>query len=580
MKTFLKALAVVVCAGLLIWNAAQLKAIEKGTHEVTVEYGDYVADDAIGEYREAKILGLIPFAVEENQQKYGSQIMSTKVVAYYCLAVLEDYSMGAVKLTAVNEELVGYDEWIIETEEDYVKVMLSEGFTIRGETMAMPHFDADTIGAIMNGSYDFDTMWQEEKEFNESLDGITLLNTAGYYPDTKTVIPDLSTLNGNEGFVIVVLVVAALMLAWDLLKIFAEKSVEKKAREAKAQPQQTAVNSGAAGNQAADLVKEYTRVLMECSSAPVGDPTQAAEYALSKVQYFRSKGMPENDLYHLEISICTNIPTYVLQNYNKVFAAFNQDATPFWAATENLAKQGKLKEAYALSKPLVDHIDKNRSTMVAGKHSFQNIVEDCLYRHVNGFTLKTPVDLTRGNYVGLLVSHAKLIQKLSAVQADMKGTEKKYLELAQTLSNVNSSAYLYMAQCVDQDEQLWKENIDKALRFCYEQDGMYGLCQIYFHMGLHYMSRQNDKLSAACFTLAIRYGDKETAGISQFLLSKTEAGGPMDTKDAVAILNENQIQIGYSQSVREVAETLSAHSNVKPMIQHILDDHTEAYLLQ
>lgn len=262
----------------------------------------------------------------------------------------------------------------------------------------------------------------------------------------------MSTLNGNEGFVIVVLVVAALMLAWELLKIFAEKSAEKKAREAKAQPQQAVVNSGAAGNQAADLVKEYTRVLMECSSAPVGDPTQAAEYALSKVQYFRSKGMPENDLYHLEISICTNIPTYVLQNYNKVFAAFNQDATPFWAATENLAKQGKLKEAYALSKPLVDHIDKNRNTMVAGKHCFQNIVEDCLYRHANGFTLKTPVDLTRGNYAGLLVSHAKLIQKLSAVQADLKGTEKKYLELAQTLSNVNSSAYLYMAQCVDQDE--------------------------------------------------------------------------------------------------------------------------------
>ena len=80
MKTFLKALAVVVCAGLLIWNAAQLKAIEAGTHEVTVEYGDYVVDDTVGEYREAKILGLIPFAVEDNQQKYGGRA-SFKVYA-------------------------------------------------------------------------------------------------------------------------------------------------------------------------------------------------------------------------------------------------------------------------------------------------------------------------------------------------------------------------------------------------------------------------------------------------------------------------------------------------------------------
>ena len=39
MKIVLKAIAVVVCAALLIWNAAQLKAIGAGTKEVPMSMG-------------------------------------------------------------------------------------------------------------------------------------------------------------------------------------------------------------------------------------------------------------------------------------------------------------------------------------------------------------------------------------------------------------------------------------------------------------------------------------------------------------------------------------------------------------
>lgn len=575
MKTILKAIAVIICAALLIWNASQLKAIEAGTKEVPIEYGKYVAEDTVGEYREATILGLIPFAVEENQQKYGTQIMNSTVVAYYCLAVLEDFSMGAVKLDAVNEELVGYDEWIIETEEDYLNVLLSEGFTIRGETMTMPHFDSDTISAIMDGSYDFDEMWQEEQEFNNSLDGITLLDTTGYYPDVKTVVPDLSTLNGNEGFVIAILVIAALMLAWDLLKIFAEKSAEKKSREAATQQPQnipTPNNGTTNGNQGADLIREYTRVLMECSSAPVGDPTQAAEYAMGKLNYFRNKGLPEKDLYHLEISICTNIPDYVAANYAKVMSAFKNDATPFWAATENLIKKGKMDKAYAISKPFVEYIEQNQNTLVNGKHCFQSFIEDCLYRTENGFTMQTPIDTTPGYYVGLLVSYAKLLQQMSMTKPELKGTSTKYLELAKKLSNVNTGLYLVAAQGINQDGQQWKENIDKALRFCHEKDDLYGLAQIYYHMGVHYMAHEQDRLSAACLTVALHYANPETANLCRYILSKTSVGTSLDKQEAISLLQENGIQVGYSAPVRDIAEALSPNPNAQELIKHILQD--------
>lgn len=577
MKTILKAIAVIMCAALLIWNASQLKAIEAGTKEVPIEYGKYVAEDTVGEYREATILGLIPFAVEENQQKYGSQIMSTKVVAYYCLAVLEDYSTGAVKLRAVNEELVGYDEWIIETEEDYINVLLTEGFTIRGETVVMPHFDSDTIGSILDGSYDFESSWEEEQEFNNSLDGITLLDTIGDFPDSKTVVPDLSSLDGAEGFVIVILIVAALWFAWDLFKIFAEKSAVKKARAIQAQHAQgnAIPNNGATNNQAAELIKEYTRVLMECSSAPVGDPSQAAEYAMGKLNYFRSKGLPEKDLYHLEISICTNIPSYVIANYEKVMSAFRNDATPFWAATENLIKQGRLDQAYAISKPFVDYIKQNQNTLVKGKHCFQSFIEECLYRTENGYTMQTPIDLTQGNFVGLLVSHAKLVQQMSITNPELKGVSTIYLNIAKKLSNVNSSVYLVTAQGIDQDEQLWKENIDKALRYCHDKDDLYGIAQIYYHMGLHYMARKNDQLCAACLTVAIHYAGQETASLCNYLLSKTSVGSSMQVREAIAMLRDNQIQVGYGAPVKDIATVLSQNPNTQQLVRQIVEDRID-----
>lgn len=577
MKTILKAAAVVICAALLIWNASQLKAIEAGTKEVPIEYNQYIAEDAVGEYREAKILGLIPFAVEENQQKYGSQIMSTKVVAYYCLAILEDYSTGAVKLTATNEQLVGYDEWIIETEEDYINILLSEGFTIRGKTETMPHFDSDTIGSILDGSYDFESSFEEEQELNQSLDGITLLNTIGVFPDSETVVPDLSSLDGAEGIVIVVMVVAALWFAWDLLKIYMEKSAIKKALLIQSQASQgnAIPTGGSANNHTGELIKEYTRVLMECSSAPVGDPTQAAEYAMGKINYFRGKGLPEKDLYHLEISVCTNIPSYVIANYQKVIETFQFDATPFWAATENLINQGKMDEAYAISKPFVDYIKQNQNTLVTGKHFFQSFIEDCLYRTENGFTMQTPIDLTKGNFVGLLVAHAKLVQQMSITKPELKGVGAVYLDIAKKLSNVNASVYLVTAQGIDQDESLWKANIDKALLYCHEADDLYGIAQIYYHMGLHYMAHQNDQLSAACLTLAIHYAGQETTGLCNYLLSKTANGKALQLHEAIAILCDNQIQVGYGAPVKNIATVLAQNPNAQPLVKHIVEDRVE-----
>lgn len=579
MKTALKALVALACAALLLWNGAQLRAIREGTHEEPIEYESYVADDVIGECREATIRGLMSFATEERQKKEDNRIVSTKVVAHYCIAILEDYSIGAVKLKAVDGELAGYDEWLIESDEDYWKLLLTDGFTIRGTTVEMPQFDNDVASVFENAktdsTYDINAALRDMEEFNQSLEGITLLDTTtGYYPDTQTVVPELSTLGEKENIVIVVLIIAAGMFLWDLLLILAKKSEEKKEKEARAQPQQPAMTPEAAEKQMANLTEEYARVLAECSSATLTDPARVAEYALSKVRYFRSKGVAEHELYRLELFVCTNIPTYVSGNFNKVYSALNGDATPIWTATEHLIDLGKPNEAYAISKPFADLIAENRGAPLAGKHAFRNLVEDRLYRRVNGLSEQFPIALTRGNYVGLLVAHARAVQLLSSAQENLRGTEQKYLDLALKLNNVHSRAYLCMAQCVERDEPLFRENLEKALRFCCEKDGAYGLGRIYLLLGHHFLAEGDEKAGVACLTLAIHYGDEETIAAVRPLLSQHDA---MELHEAAELLRGKHIQLGYSEVVREVAETLSAVPEVKPHVEHILHDEMEAY---
>lgn len=81
-------------------------------------------------------------------------------------------------------------------------------------------------------------------------------------------------------------------------------------------------------------------------------------------------------------------------------------------------------------------------------------------------------------------------------------------------------------------------------------------------------------MGVACLTLAIHYGDEETIAAVRPLLSQHDA---MELREAAELLRGERIQLGYSEVVREVAETLSAVPELKPLVEHILHDRMEPY---
>lgn len=218
----LSLLMTVVCSALLIWNSFQVKAIEEGTHEVPVVYSRYSPEDTFGEYREATILGLIPFGTEERQTKYGNATLDSSVVATYYFAVLDDGTVGAVKLNGdITKGGTTYDEWVIETDEDYYRALQGEGFTVRGVTYEMPNFSFSPFSGI--GDID------DLLVFQNSVNDITLLDSTRYCGDTEVVIPDLPTLGNGKVGTQILLVISALTFAWNAMKFVVFRS-EKEAQ--------------------------------------------------------------------------------------------------------------------------------------------------------------------------------------------------------------------------------------------------------------------------------------------------------------------------------------------------------------
>lgn len=322
------------------------------------------------------------------------------------------------------------------------------------------------------------------------------------------------------------------------------------------------------------LCKEYVQVLTSCSSPPIGDATEAAEYAIGKIQYFRSNGLPEEELYHLEMAICLNIPTYIEKHFDKFMEAVNHDITPLWASTERLIKANKSDQAYQISKPLADYLVRNKDTKITGKHRFQNFHEEVMYRmeHNLPFKGRTDIKHASGNYVGFFVTYAKLLQSLAILKPEFKGACVQYLELAKELCDVNASVYLYTALHYMEDEGLWRQNIDLALNYCNYNNGPYGMSQIYMQMGMYYMAHQNDELSAACFATAIHFAEPETANACKYFMSKAGKYQAMPEQQALEVLRKNHIQVGYSTLVRGTAAMLSRNEEARKLVQHILDD--------
>lgn len=212
MKTVLKAIITVVCIGLLIWNAGQTQKIQDGTYVKTIEYGKYTPSDPADEYREASIIAVVPMVTD-------TQIVEGKFISTnYCLVLLEDYTIGAVKFNEDTYKENHYNDWEIESEEELQSTLEKGSFQIRGKTEPTEVFVLEDFT-----DSDEEITQADIDELNEAFAGITLLNTDGNFFDKETVTPDLPSLGDNEEKVVLVAVVAGALLLVDIVKNIHEK---------------------------------------------------------------------------------------------------------------------------------------------------------------------------------------------------------------------------------------------------------------------------------------------------------------------------------------------------------------------
>ena len=219
MKTILKAIITIVCIGLLIWNAGQVQKMQDGSYVQEITYEAYAADDPAGMYREASIIGL-EVMVTDTQIVDGSFVSTN-----YCIVLLEDYTIGAVKFNEDTYRANNYNEWEIEDEADLQSNLEKGSFRIRGKTEPMEVFVLEdfTDSEEEVTQADIDSL-------NETFQGITLLNTDGIFQDKEVITPELPSLGEHQNKVILVAVVAGGLLLVDIIKNAHEKR-KKQAEE-------------------------------------------------------------------------------------------------------------------------------------------------------------------------------------------------------------------------------------------------------------------------------------------------------------------------------------------------------------
>lgn len=320
------------------------------------------------------------------------------------------------------------------------------------------------------------------------------------------------------------------------------------------------------------VMAELARTIESCSFAPVTKDLEGrARWLMGRVEYFREKGVPERELYILEFRILQYMPDFVVRNFNQFYAFLREDISAIYIAVEYHLVRGNFATAKKIADPLVQLLEKNKTSLIDGHHCHQNSFELAMY------TLETQKKLesssTKDNYTAFLVSYARILQNTKDESGNrfLMRESRKYLRWAQSMSPQNASVWLYLGASYNEDEQKQLECYQKALHYCYLKDDPYGLTAIYKHLAIFYWFRDRADVTAALRELVVQLGDN--APELAFLLKKHPSTNRSPFRK---VLQKQGIQIGFSDFVKETAAFLSNregklrdHSEIQEIINTV-----------
>lgn len=318
------------------------------------------------------------------------------------------------------------------------------------------------------------------------------------------------------------------------------------------------------------VLRELLDTMSSCASPPLTDDLEdRARWLMSRVEYFRENGVPEEALYLLEMRIPQYMPDFTARNFPEFFRFLHQDLTAIYFAMEYFVSQGNFEAAKKISDPLVQYLEANREALTKGRACYQNPFEMALalLEKPDGRDFEK-IKHTKDNYTAFLVTYARILQGLAGEKDKKLRMEqsRQYLFWAREMSPVNASVWLYLGVSFMDDAVRAPAFFQQALHYCFLKNGDYGLTAIYKSMALYYCKEGRYELANALCQLVRELGED----MPEPALPPLPSARPCRE-----ILTENGIQVGFSRFVKEAAQYIAEmgipedHPEVRETIQEI-----------
>ena len=317
---------------------------------------------------------------------------------------------------------------------------------------------------------------------------------------------------------------------------------------------QPAVPSAGALNSASPAVQSpqarLRDAIMQTLSAPLGRVEDAWNWAFGELRYFKSQGVPEDELYFFERNILVNLTDAYARHFDE-FRALVGDGSCIIMVCEELLSADHAEKAKAIADPYYKWLVNTPAEWADGQLCFQEPVEIAM------FHLKNPqveeVRRTNGNYTHFLVLYCKILDGIlpdTLADIDEKAAVKRRaLEIAARISPCNSTVWNALANVHSDDPETYRGLCGKALEYCTRSGTPYGFGQIYSDMALNYAVEEPDLGWALAEVAQVYDGDPMAA---LFVLAKRGYAN-LPGKNAISIVEGAGIQVGYSDTFRAAA---------------------------
>ena len=290
-----------------------------------------------------------------------------------------------------------------------------------------------------------------------------------------------------------------------------------------------------------ELLKQLRQTEDSCISAPLqGTDFDNVRWLSGRIQYFRDNGIPEEKLYVLEMRILQHMPGFVAENFRDYLEFLKFNLTPIAMGLERLMEAGKYTEAKAVAELAAWYLQENEERLIRGRHCFRDAFEAAVHTMEWGRAPETPA--TWCNVTAFLVTYAKLLR-----QSGQYEQSRAFLEYTLNISPENAAVWMELGDSWVHEPRKQLECYGRALRYCYEKDGPYGLPQIYLHMAQSFLELRRTQEARAVLDCAVSMGANPGNRFAQL----QPAARPW-----LDVMREAKIQVGFSEPVVSAAMEL------------------------